>query len=219
MLRTVRISVLAVAAVLAPALTCAQQAQTATGLKAANRIIIDGVTSPSATPIRVDDIVFTEANNSAQVIGKGNTLVFTPNSNFVAQMNAYVLKSGGSKVASYTGMTARVGCFSVFPVDSNLMTLYEVNWSGSSVWVYARSYDVYITRQEHPGDTNVDDKHRWLVKGGQTARISDVHLCEPLVGIWPVDNLNTAIALGATSAVVVTIPLWPPKQDMSAVHP
>src|SRR5438309_6419981 len=108
MLRTVRISVLAVPAVLAPALTCPQQAQTATGLKPANRSIIDGVTSPSATPIRVDDIVFTEANNSAQVIGKGNTLVFTPNSNFVAQMNAYVLKAGGSKVASYTGMTARV---------------------------------------------------------------------------------------------------------------
>ncbi len=227
MSRTVSKCIVALVAVCAAATALAQQARTGaetSGLKAGNRVVIDGVNSPSATPIQVNDTVLTETNTSASIVGRGNTLVFTPNSNFVAQVNAYWLKSGGSKVASYTGMSAKVGgpeCFWwVTPVDSNLMTLYEVNWaSGDSVWVYARSYDVYITRKEHPQDTNVDGKHRWILKSGQTARISNVRLCEPVVGIWPIDNLNPAIILGATSAVVTTIPLWPPKSSISAASP
>jgi len=182
--------------------------QTETGLKGIGKIIVDGTPSYTTTSIHVNDNVATDTATNASVIGRGNTLVFTPNSNFIAQLNAYDLKSGGSKVASYTGMTAHVGCFSVTPVDSNLMTLYEVNWSsGDSVFVYARSYDVYITRQEKPGEVNVDDKHRWLVKSGYTARISDVQLCKPLVGIWPQPNLPTALELGAATAAAVVPPI------------
>ena len=69
-----------------------------------------------------------------------------------AQMNAYVLKSGGSKVASYTGMTARVGCFSVFPVASNLMTpaaLIAVmeRWLGADISHASRSARAYVERE------------------------------------------------------------------------
>jgi len=191
---------------------------------AIGRATIDGTLFRTTGPIFVKDEVSTDTATHLSVITYGSTLVFTPNSNFVAKKNGYELKSGGSKVASYTGMTAHLpNCYSVTPVNPTLMTLYEVNWSGSSAFVYARSLDVKINywMSGEPDSDTANARHPdrdWIVQEGHTARIRDVKLCKPLLDFWPNSNIPTALELAGTTAVVVTEPWWT-KQKMSADTP
>lgn len=221
---------------LAGASSLAQQPQATQGTlrptlgKAIGKLTVDGTSSQTTTTIFVQDEVATDASTHLHVINAGNSLVFTPNSNFQALKNGYRLKSGGSKVATYTGLTAHLpDCFSVTPVNPVYMTLYEVNWSGSAAYVYARSEDVKINYwmggEPKPDDRNPRNPDRdWIVKEGHTARINDVHLCRPLLDFWPQPNLPTALELAGTAAVVTSEPFWPigggtTKQNMSAEGP
>ena len=192
--------------------------------KAIGRLVVDGTPSQTTTTIYVSSEVVTDTTTHLNVINAGNTLVFTPNSSFRAMRNGFKLNSGGSKVASYTGMTAHLpNCYSVTPVNPAYMTLYEVNWSGSAALVYARSEDVrinYWAGGEPNDEGNPKQADRgWVVRQGQTARIPDVKLCRPVIDFWPQPINPTAIELGVTTAVVVSIPFWPTKHDMSPDHP
>jgi len=197
--------------------------------RATGMATIDGTKTPVPTTIYDKQDVVTDPSLNLDVINRGNTLAFKPNTHFTGGVNNFRLLSGGSKVASYTGMTAHLpDCFSVTPVDPNYMTLYEVNWTDSSALVYARYQRVKI-RYWLGGEPRDDDTtqrqptREWIVDEGHMARIRDVHLCRPLIDFWPNPNLPTALELGATAAVVTTIPLWgtggPSKQPISAEGP
>jgi len=219
---------------IAPAASAwAQQAQPAvqkaTLGKAIGKLVVDGTPSLTTTTIFVSSEVETDDVTHANVINRGNTLVFTPRSSFRAMRNAFKLRSGGSKVATYTGMTAHLpNCFSVTPVRPDYMTLFEVDWSGEAAIIYARSQDVrinYWAGSEPDADTNPDPNPRgdreWIVKEGHTARIRDVKLCKPLIDFWPEPNLPTALELAGTSAFVSSIPFWSSssKPNMSSEGP
>ncbi len=187
------------------------------------KLTVDGTPSQTTTTIFISDDVITDTTTHVRVITTGSTMVFTPNSNFVAMKNAYRLKSGGSKVGTYTGLTAHLpNCYSVTPVNPVIMTLYEVNWSGSSALVYARSGDVRIN---YWGGGEPDpDKVRnpaqpdrgWIVQQGHMARISEVKLCKPLVDFWPQNIAPSVLGLAGASAASVLPPvLW----NMSAESP
>lgn len=185
-------------------------------------------TPGGGTPIFVKEEVATDSATHLQVISHGNSLLFAPNSKFEAGKNEYKLESGGSKVATYTGMTAHLpDCFSVTPVKPYYMTLFEVNWSGSTAYVYARFQDVKINYwmggSPKLGEANPRKPDRdWIVKEGHTARIDDVRLCRPFVYFWPNPNLPTALELAGTTAVVTSEPFWPwpsSKPNMSPDHP
>ncbi len=187
---------------------------------------IDGTRMPVNSSIFLDSDVTSDDATHLKLINHGNVLMFTPKSNFRALMNAYKLNNGGSKVATHTGMIAYLpNCYSVMPVNPLFSTLYEVDWSGSSVWVYARSHDVRISYwsdgdAHHPWETtNPRGADRgWIVREGHVARIRDVKLCRPLIEWWPPDNLNTALELMGTAAVVTSEPWWW-QQDISPEHP
>jgi len=233
--RCVRRCLLALTVLAATALSFAQTPATdstdrlraPTGLRAHGKFTVDGTPSQTSANLFDNSTVLNDAAIHTSVMGEGNSLVFAPKSDFVAKINAYLLKSGGSKVATHTGMTAGVGCFYVTPVTPVYFTQYEVNWSGTSVFVYARNEDVYII-QGRPEDENrrsikdeiADDKNRrWLVKAGHTARISEVHLCKPLVDILPWNNLGPALGLAATTGTAAMVPITWDDDQLSSDHP
>src|SRR4051794_24127809 len=118
---------------------CAQQSapsvKPAVMGKGIGKLVIDGTPSQTTTTIFVTNEVVVDPNTHANVISHGNTLVFAPNSDFQAMVNAYRLNRGGSRVATYTGMTAHLpNCFSVTPVRPDYMTLFEVNWANQSAY-------------------------------------------------------------------------------------
>jgi hypothetical protein len=192
--------------------------------KAIGKLVIDGTPSETTTTIFVKNEVVVGNKNLANVIAPGNSLVFAPNSNFQALHNAYLLKSGGSRVATFTGMTAHLpNCYSVTPVRLDTITQYEVNWSGNSAFVYARKQDVRINywmsgEPDPTQDHNRNEPDRdWIVKEGHWAKIDDVKLCKPLIYYWPDPNFPTAAGLTAATGFFVSIPFW--KDDMSPDHP
>ena len=207
---------------------CAQQGPTPTGSvaqvmgKAIGRLVVDGTLSESTITIFVDNDVVVDPNGVVSLISRGNSLIFAPKSKFQAMHNGYRLQSGGSKVASYSGMTAHLpNCYSVRPVRLDTLTQYEVNWSGAAAYVYARKQDVRINywvsgepdpKTDH--NSNHPD-HDWIVKQGHWARINDVKLCKPAVFLWPEPNLPTALELSGATGFFVSIPFW----DMSSEHP
>ena len=197
------------AVLLAAVFSSAQQ----TVMHASGKLVVNGTPSKTTTTIFVSDNVETDTATHADLTSRGNSLTFAPNSQFVAEQNAFKLEKGGSKVATYTGMTAHLpDCWSVTPVRPDYMTLYEVVWSGSSAYVYARSEDVKLKGAGR----------EWTLKEGHTARIRDVKLCKPAIDFWPQPNLPTMLELAGTTAFVTTIPLWAnenSKNDLSPDHP
>lgn len=185
---------------------------------------VDGTQIPTATSIFENDVVSTSAAHLS-VVNEGNTLIFASNSNFKALTNAYKLNSGGSKVATRTGMTAYLpNCYSVTPVDPLLTTTYEVNWSGSAVWVYARSHDVRINYWKdgdaHPPESAPDPRppdQGWIVKEGHLARLRQVKLCKPILDWWDQPNLPTGWELAGTVGTVASEPFW--FQNLSSSSP
>ncbi|MGZ4787796.1 MAG: hypothetical protein ACXVZX_04700 [Terriglobales bacterium] len=194
--------------------------------KAIGKLVVDGTPSQTTTTIFVNSDVVVAPDTHVSLINRGNSLVFTPKSNFQALQNAYRLKSGGSKVATYTGMTAHLpNCYSVTPVRLDTLTQYEVNWSGESAFVYARKQDVRInywaSGEPEPGTSRRagDTDRGWIVKEGHWARIRDIRLCKPLIDWWPAPNVATAAGLTATTGFAVSIPFWPSREPMSPDHP
>ena len=193
--------------------------------KAIGKMVVNGTPSQTTTTIFVSNDVLVDRNTHVNVIAQGNTLVFSPGSNFQAMQNAYRLKTGGSRVASYTGMTAHLpDCFSVTPVRPDFMTVFEVDWAQGAVYVHARFQDVKI--RYWMGGEPVPDKDQnpraqdrdWIVKEGHTARINDVKLCRPLIDFWPQPNLPTALETAGATGFFVSIPFWE-RDSMSSVHP
>jgi hypothetical protein len=181
-------------------------------LHASGKLSVNGAKVPMTTSIFDQDVVDMDTQSAGRFSSAGNTLMFTPGSNFTAKKNAYRLEKGGSRVATYTGMTAEVNCFSVTPVNPVYTTLYEVNWVDSAVWVYARSEDVYI--YQHGAGSTIDRK--WLLQQGKIARIREARLCKPLLDIYPQPELPYAVGFGAWSAAIVLAETYPwHKQDMS----
>jgi len=194
-------------------------AQVEGSMRATGHLIVNGTPSRFTTTIFVNDTVDTDTQTSASLASRGNRVVFTPNSRFLAQQNAFRLDSGGTKVATYTQLTTHLpDCFSVAPVSNYLMTLYEVNWSGTSALVYARSQDIKITGAGR----------EWIVKEGQTARIDEVRLCKPLVYVWPQSSFPGFVVgergafifalVGTVAPPIIALDLWD-KRNMSPDHP
>jgi hypothetical protein len=185
---------------------------------------VDGTPSHGFRAIFVNNDVVSDTTTHMSSLSHGNSLVFSPNSQFKAMKNGFLLHSGSSKVASYTGITAHLpNCFAVTPLIPTYMTLYEVNYSGKdAVYVFARSADVKIEywgggEPEREASPRSPDR-RWVVKEGETARINDLPACKPLVDFWPQSNLPTAIETGIAVGTVVSIPWWPPH-NMSSQSP
>ena len=165
--------------------------------KAIGKATVDRTPSLTTINLYANQDVLTDTANHLHVISRGNTIIFTPNSNFHTRVNGFDLNDGGTKVASYTGMTAFLpNCFSVSPVDPNLLTLYEVDWlDKSAAVVYARSQNVNINyyvegapRRDEPMKAPTKS---WTVKEGHFARIPDVPACKPILyfgpeNVWPV---------------------------------
>ena len=183
-------------------------------MRANGKLIVNGTPSETTTTIFVDDKVSTDTLTNANLASRGNRIVFTPNSKFLAQRNAFKLESGGTKVATYTQLTTNLpDCYSVTPVSNYLMTLYEVDWDDKAVMVYARSHDIKIKGAGR----------EWELKEGQWARIRNVRLCEPLVEIWPGVELPpgaqlAAAIVGTVVPPIVALDVWD-KPKMSPDHP
>jgi len=234
-----RVPQIAFLAVLLAAVACFAQQQSTSAPpnapstyvgKAIGKATVDK--SPSFTTINLyaNENVLTDTTNHLHVISRGNTLIFTPNTNFHTRINAFDLESGGSKVASYTGMTAYLPhCFSVSPVDPNLLTLYEVDWlQDKAAVVYARSQDVninyYVNGAPRYNEGTKAPTKSWIVKEGHFARIPDVPLCKPILYFGPEPSITPLVPLAiAGPAVAVTI--WqlnetsPPKPNISQASP
>jgi hypothetical protein len=184
-------------------------------LRGSGKFSVNGTEMPMTGSVFLDDVVDTATTSPVRFSSEGNTLVVAPDTNFKALKNAYRLEKGASRVATFTGMTAQVDCFSITPVTPVLETRYEVNWTDRSVWVYARAEDVYIYRHG-AGDTVLQ---KWLVKQGKVARIREARLCKPLVDIYPLPELPYAEAFGAWSAAIVLAETYPwHKRDASPDH-
>ena len=190
--------------------------------RAFGRLLVNGTPTESGATVFVDKNVEVPDAGHIGLVGVGNSLVFIPKSKFHTMHNAYRLESGGSKVATYSGMTAHLpNCYSVTPVQLDTLTQYEVNWSGNSAYVYARKRDVrinYSASGEPDRSRDVTDHHPnrdWIVKEGHWARIDDVKLCKPAVFLWPEPNLPTALELTGATGFFVSIPFW----DMSSDRP
>lgn len=184
---------------------------------------MDGAEMPVGSVIFIDSDVTSDNTVHLKIISLGSTATFAPKSNFKALINAYQLNRGGSWVSTQTGMTAYLpNCYSVTPVDPVLPTSYEVNWSGTSAWVYARTRDVRINYwqdgDKHPPDESRNPRQPdegWIVRQGHVARIRDVKLCKPLLDWWNEPNLPTGLELAGTAAIVTSEPFW----DLSAEGP
>jgi hypothetical protein len=180
-------------------------------MRTSGKVLVNGAQSTSAS-IFAEDKVDATGGSILRGISEGNSLIFTADSSFIAKKNAYRLEKGGSKVATFTGLTAEVNCFSITPVTPILETLYEVNWASPAVYVYARTEDVYIRW----GDGKV--QREWILKQGKVARLRNVRACEPLVDIFPLSIAPYAIATGATSASIILAETYP-WSDMSQESP
>lgn len=159
-------------------------------------VTVNGTESRQSMPLFVGDRVITPASSHASVTTEGNSLLLAPNTEILIQTNAFYLISGGTKVATYTGISTHVNCWAVIPNDPAVPTNYEVNWANSDVFVYARK-----------GEVKIDGAGRSRVlKEGQTARISNVRVCKWLVDVWPHPNLGPALGAIGTSAAVTAEP-------------
>jgi len=188
---------------------------------------IDGAHMPAYSSIFLNDEVSANGSAHLRIVNEGNSLTFTPDSSFRALKNAFRLSRGGSKVATNTGMTAFLpNCYSVTPTNPLFTTLYEVNWSGPSVWIYARSHDVRINYWKD-GDTHHPEvtpnlrpaDQGWIVKEGHLARLRDVKLCKPLFDWWPQQDLATGLQLAGFAGTVASEPFWFQKHNLSASGP
>jgi len=195
--------------------------------KAIGKATVDNSPSYTTTNLYVNQQVVTDTSNHLHVISRGNTLIFTPNTRFHTRVNAYELESGGSKVASYTGMTAYLpNCFSVTPVDPNLMTLFEVNWSGEqTAYVYARSNDVRIRywAKGAPklGDPATPSDQDWVVRQGHFAQIPNVPGCKPILLFGPEPGVPADVAAVAATAAapIPALIIWQRKPNISQPNP
>jgi len=177
---------------------------------------MDGTEMPENTSIFLGSEVTSDDIVHLKIINESSIATFAPKSNFNALINAYQLNRGRSWVITQTGMTAYLpNCYSVTPVSPVLPTLYEVNWSGTSAWVYARTQDVHINYwqdgdRHHPDESSPPRQpdQDWIVKEGHVARIRDVKLCKPLLDWWTAPNLPTALELAGTAAIVTSEPFW-----------
>jgi hypothetical protein len=173
--------------------------------KAIGKATVNSTPSYTTTNLYKDETVSTNMGTHLHVISKGNTLIFSPDSKFQAWVNAFELNEGGSKVASYTGMTAYLpDCFSVTPVNPTQMTLFEVDWSSGTAYVYARSQDVKIhywaEKYTKSSTSQKSPTKSWTVKQGDVARIPNVSACEPFVYFVPQSEWPTIIETGVASA-------------------
>jgi hypothetical protein len=139
------------------------------------------------------------------VTERGMSVIFSPGTRFTTMSNAIRLEQGGTKVTTYVGLTTHLpNCYSVSPVDPTQETLYEVDWSGSSAVIYARSLNVRIRYwgggEPDPTKNQRSADREWIVKEGQMARIGQLPSCKPLVDYWPQPNWPTGLELSAAVA-------------------
>ena len=191
--------------------------------KAIGKATVDNTPSYTTINLYKDETVSTNMGTHLHVISRGNTLIFSPDSKFQAWVNAFELNEGGSKVASYTGMTAYLpSCFAVTPVNPTQMTLFEVDWSNGTAYVYARSQDVKIhywaDHYPKPNEQQKPPNKGWTVKQGDVARIPNVQACEPLVYFVPPSQWPTIIEASAASAAG-PIGYYLTNQSLSPTHP
>ena len=178
---------------------------TAGDMKTTAHVDLDGVFINETSLVRENSKIATPPQNGALVTATGNAITLSPNSQFTAQPNSFLLDGGASNVNTATGMAARVKEYTITPVDPQSGTHYEVNWERDGVYVYARKLDVYIDGPCH---------FRKKLEQGQVARIPDPKRC----GVIWFRNWPYAVAFGGAVGTGVGV-VYYVTRPMSGSYP
>jgi hypothetical protein len=107
-------------------------------------VLVNSSAAPSSIAVFSNDLIETQRSAVARIETPGSTADINPETTVQYQSDELVLDHGSVSVNTTRGMTVRVGCVTITPVNPAGWTQYQVVDLDGKITVVALKLDVYI---------------------------------------------------------------------------